>query len=430
MKIILHGAAKEIGRSCVEVQTKNNRILFDAGIKLGLEGEGIERDSEYPQVINNVEDINLVLLSHAHLDHSGALPLFNYKGMNADIYCTSMTKFLCKLLLKDSLKIEILNDKHPAYDKENVTNVLFQMINTNYNKKYVFKDCEFKFFDAGHIPGSASILLRVDGKTILYTGDYNTDETMLMPKADINYGEKIDIMISESTYGDRNHPDREKQKNDFLNTIKSVINNKGSVIIPAFAVGRAQEILLILSELKTNVPIYLDGMAKKVYSKLLREGRFAHNIDKLRRFDKKIVFMKGFNKRRDAIKSQGIFVTTSGMVSGGPVIDYIKYLWHDENNAILLTGYQAEGTGGRTLVEKGFIYLDGNKVYPKCLIKKYDFSAHAGLNGLKRNIKNVKPDVLILNHGDPESEENLAEWARSIGIKRVHAPKIGQSVKY
>ena len=195
MKIILHGAAKEVGRSCVEIQTKNNKVLFDAGIKIGLEGEGLEgAGSEYPK-ISKVSDVNLVLLSHAHLDHSGALPLFNYQGLKADIYCTSITKFLCKLLLKDSLKIEILNDRHPAYSKENVTNVLFQMINVKYNKEYIHNDCEFKYFDAGHIPGSASILLRVEGKTILYTGDYNTEESMLMPKADINYGEKIDIMI-------------------------------------------------------------------------------------------------------------------------------------------------------------------------------------------------------------------------------------------
>ncbi len=428
MKIILHGAAKEVGRSCVEVKSKNNRILFDCGIKLGLEGEGIERDSEYPQVINNVEDIDLVLLSHAHLDHSGALPLFNFKGMNANIYCTSMTKYLCKLLLKDSLKIEILNDKHPAYSKENITNVLFQMINVNYKREYVHNDCKFKFFDAGHIPGSACILLRVDGKTLLYTGDYNTNETMLMPKADLDYSEKIDILISESTYGDRNHPDREKQKNNFLLTIKKVLDKGGSVIIPAFAVGRAQEILLILSELKTRVPIYLDGMAKKVYSKLLREGRFAQNIGKLKGFDKKITFIKGFNRRKDAIKSQGIFVTTSGMVSGGPVIEYLKYLWHDPMNAILLTGYQAEGTGGRSLLENGTMFLDGNKIHVKCLIKQFDFSAHAGLMGLKKNIKRVKPEILILNHGDPWAEDNLAKWAKSIGIKKVYAPKIGERV--
>ncbi len=427
MIIQLHGAAKEVGRSCVEVKTKHNRVLLDAGIKIGLEGEGLEgRGSEYP-VIKDVENINLVLLSHAHLDHSGALPLFNYRGMNAEIFCTSMTKFLCKLLLKDSLKIEILNERNPAYNSDNIINVMYQMMNVNYKKEYVFKDMEFKFFDAGHIPGSASVLLKADGKTILYTGDYNTDESMLMPKADLDYGEKINIMISESTYGDRNHPNRDKQKSDFLNTIKMVLNRGGSVIIPAFAVGRAQEILLMLSELKTKVPIYLDGMAKKVYSKLLREGKYVKNINKLRNFDNKVTFIKGFKKRKDAIKSKAIFVTTSGMVSGGPVIDYIKYLWHDEKNAILLTGYQAEGTGGRALLEHGSMYLDGNKVYVKCLIKKYDFSAHAGLDGLKKNIKNVMPEILILNHGDPGAEDDLAGWAKSIGIK-VYTPKIGQSI--
>ncbi len=422
MKIILHGAAQEVGRSCVEVRTKNNKILFDSGIKIGLEGEGLEETgSEYP-VIKDVDKVNLVLLSHAHLDHSGALPLFNYMGMDANIYCTSMTKFLCKLLLRDSLKIEILNERNPAYNKENIINVLDQMMNVNYRKKNVFNDCEFKFFDAGHIPGSACILLKVDGKTLLYTGDFNTNESMLMPRADVNYGEKIDILICESTYGDRNHPDRQKQKADFLNTIKRTLEKGGSVIVPAFAVGRAQEILLILSELKTRVPIYLDGMAKKVYSKILREEKFTKNIHKLRKFDNKVKFIKGFKRRQDAIKKQGIFVTTSGMVSGGPVIEYIKYLWHDPNNAILLTGYQAEGTGGRALLETGSMFLDGNKVHVKCLVKKYDFSAHAGLKGLKKYIMKIKPKVLVLNHGDPGAEGNLASWAKSMGMT-VHATK-------
>lgn len=436
MEIVFHGAVNEVGRSCVEVRTKKTRFLLDSGMKIVAEppeptGEeaiptGIPKPEEkYPTKIKDLDKIDVVFLSHAHLDHSGALPYLFHSRMNAPIITTRMTKSLSRLLLLDSYKIDKLKFGRADYGKDNIKDVMRSIQNTRFRKKYYFNDITYQFFDAGHIPGSASILFEAENKRIVYSGDIKIDQTRLMNGADTNYKD-IDVLITESTYGNREHKDRKETEKQFLEDIETTISNGGDVLIPVFAVGRAQEIMLLLKNKKFGVDIYLDGMAKKATRIILEDEEFIKNGNDLRNSLNRINIATPKN-RKDIIKEQSIIITTSGMLNGGPIINYLKHIWYDKKNSLFLTGYQTEDSNGRLLLEKGVLYIDGTKIKPKCNYKKFDFSAHAGREELERYINKVNPKKIIFNHGEKDAILSLNEWAKSQGYNTI-MPKLGKEI--
>lgn len=419
MKLIFRGAAREVGRSCIEVQTQGDRYLLDCGVKFKQDGFA------YPEGLFDVPEIDGVFLSHAHLDHSGGLPFFEAKELHGPIFCTSQTKALTRILLKDSYQVARIRHLHPAFGRPDLREVKKDIHLVNFDKDYHHRKLDFKFFNAGHIPGSASILLEFEGKRLLYTGDMNLKENMLIHEAIPDYG-PIDILITESTYGYRDLPDRMELAKKFLQRVKEVIADGGSVLIPVFAVGRAQEILQILSQEEFDVPIYFDGMAKKITSNVLRNpSKYVKNKDKLAHmFYDVIRSPKSQDERNEIAAKQGIFVTTSGMLQGGPVLHYLKHMWHNPKNAVFLSGYQVNGTNGRLLLDKGVVYLKGSRTQVKCQIEKFDFSGHSDRGALKKYIKAVNPKVLICQHGDPESVDALSSWAKEeLGVE-TYAPSI------
>ena len=430
MKIQFLGYAQEVGRSCIVI---NDWILLDAGLKIG------KQEAEYPEDFSE-KDIKAVFLSHAHLDHTGALPLLNHLGLRCVIYATKMTRAITKILLADSIHIAELQGTHPAYTEENINNILSYFNYANYNREYEEKSIslKYKFLDAGHIPGSASILIDFEDKggqrkKVLYTGDINAIGSNLLDG--LNYHKKniaelknVDAMICESTYGGRNHPNRIEQEKEFLSLIQGTVDNGGSVLIPAFAVGRSQEIVMMLSKRNFKVPIYLDGMGKKVTNLFLKEHKFLRDGNALRKAVEKVELIKDYKHRKRIIDEQAIIVTTSGMMDGGPVMDFIKHIYNDEKNAVLLTGYQAEGSNGRRLLENGTVDVDGEILNVKAFVKKFDFSAHSGQKELLEMIKAIQPKHLIFNHGDPEEMEVLVKLAEKI-TKNIHVPVLGEVVR-
>ena len=202
MKLAFHGAAKEVGRSCIELQTQGDRYLLDAGIKFK------EGGFAYPERIINLPDIDGLFISHAHLDHTGALPFFEHYKIICPIYCTKLTYGITKILLKDSYKIARIRHLHPAYTKTDLRRVQKDVRFVKYDKNYKHRKIRFTFKNAGHIPGSAMILIEAEGKKILYTGDTKLITTDLMKGPDLEQYKDIDVLIMESTYGDRGLPDR------------------------------------------------------------------------------------------------------------------------------------------------------------------------------------------------------------------------------
>lgn len=415
MKFEFLGAAQEVGRSCIII---DDQYLLDCGLKIDPEG------NQFPKIHSNLSKIKGVFLSHAHLDHTGALPLFNHKGMKCPIYCTQMTKQLAKLLLEDSLKIEIIKDERSGYTKENIRNVLGLMQIAQYDRWREFKDGRFKLLYSGHIPGSSSIIIEYKGKRILYTGDINLTETQLLsPLTYHNNLKDIDVVLVESTYGDEDHPPREKVEKEFVDELKDILKNGGKAIIPAFAVGRAQEIIMLLHKENLNVPIYLDGMSKKVSNIILSKPNSIKDYDEFKEAMNNVKFVTS-KSRKEVSEKRGIFVTTSGMITGGPVIEYLKHCYKDSRCGVLLTGYQSEDSGGRMLLEEGKVDLDGDIVQFQGFVKKYDFSGHADQSQLIEFINKINPKNVFIQHGDPDSVIGLKDELKG----NVFTPKVGDIV--
>ncbi len=418
MNLTLMGAAREVGRSGVLVELDDTRFLFDYGVKLQ------DPKPVYPLPIHGYLDF--VILSHAHLDHSGGLPLL-FKGREPRIFTPTGTQDLTDILLRDFLKIarmkkqEVWYENHLKRMKRNVQTV-------DYEKETYFGDISFTFFDAGHILGAGMTYVDA-GTTMVYSGDYKDTETKLHSPAKVDKIPTADVLVVETTYGNREHPDRKALEKEFISDIRSVIESGGRVILPAFAVGRAQEIVEMLYANNVDVPVYLDGMAQDVSEVYLEYPELLRDYEELYNAMKWVNWIADERERKRVFDEPGIVVTTAGMLNGGPALYYLlTFRSLGEDLAVFLTGYQVEGTPGRQLLETKTIEIDGNTLdFSDSRIKYFDFSAHCDMHGIFRMIDKVKPQVLILNHGDPDAEDAVRQKAEDRGAY-VFSPKAGETI--
>ncbi len=418
--IKVYGGGSEVGRSCFEVKMNERRFLFDAGVK-------IHHDSlDFPESIPQMGEIQNVFISHVHLDHTGALPLLYAHGLRCPVYASQTTKNVLPILLKDSWKVANIKERVMGYRKSDIKKILNMMIEFPEKNNYA----EFnvaggyvKVIDAGHVPGSRAVYLNIHDKSVLYTGDISLTDMRLVPGADLERFPHADVLIIESTYGDREHPLRRDEEKRFFKTVDEILSRGGSVIIPTFAVGRSQEMLMLLESAGyfDEVPIYFEGMCKKITVEYL------NHIDnvKLARAYNRAIMVESKEAREQVLKKQSIIVTTSGMLDGGPVVEYLKKI--NIKDGILLTGYQAEDTNGRLLLERGMVEVDDVMIKINCTVDKFDFSSHAGAEDLKKIIRKVNPKHVVLVHGDDKALFELAKYVRSTGAI-AHVPKVGEKI--
>ncbi len=409
-KICFNGGVGEVGRSCFTLESKGFSLMLDCGIKI--------RDADVCPTLPDYTDA--LILSHAHLDHSGMVPAL-YKRNQPRIYATNLTLEISHILQNDSAKINQLRKEKQIYSSHDIESMYPSEIPMRYNtKKKLTEDISFQLMDAGHIPGSSSILLEIEEKKIFYTGDIKTEDTYLQKGAVIP---EADILITESTYGDRVHADRKAMERKFLASVEETLDRGGNVIIPAFAVGRTQEVLMMLKDMGS--PIYLDGMGQKITSMFLQYPEYLKDSSLLQKAANIAIWVKNNSDRKRALSEPSIVVTTAGMVNGGPVFHYLRRLHLDKMSSILLTGYQVEGTNGRLLMEKGYVvdqYV--NEEIPVKMEKhQFDFSAHAGRPALEKIAEKVNPDKAFIVHGERTSAESLGELIS--GICETHIPKMG-----
>lgn len=396
------GGCKEVGRSAVTVDS----IMLDYGIKPS-------EPPEYP--FNGVLPTHLII-THSHLDHVGVAP--NLMDYDPTIYMTPPTRELSSVLLKDSMNIL----EHPPYTKKQLRQFESNIVEVNYNQLQYINEWEVNFFDAGHIPGSATVHLSRD-VDILYTGDVRLEKTRLLNAANIDFPQ-TDVLIMESTYYGIEHPPREELEKAFVESVKETIENGGHAIIPVFAVGRTQEIIMILQ--KYGITPYVDGMGKDVGKLIENSPEYIRSPKKLKKaLNRSIPVKKG--KREDILSEPSPIVTTAGMLNGGPALFYISRLYNDPKSKILLTGYQVEGTNGESALNRGVMNLGMSNVNLKMGVEQYDFSAHADdkqLKELAESMANKGTEVVFTVHGD--DTEGFCEWIKQeVGIE-AYSPYNGE----
>jgi len=397
------GGADEVGREAIMVDTGKEKILMDYGINV--------QTLEAPAVPEKLPDT--VFLSHAHLDHSGFLPELYRTGYKGKVFLTPVTKELCSLLLKDSMKVQRIRGMETKYTIDHIH--MFESLSKTigFNNPIEVNSTEVRLFDAGHIPGSASILITTANKRILYTGDIKFEDTELMNAAYQDFKD-VDILITETTYSYKNHPPRKEMEKKLREHVKDVVHRGGIALLPCFAVGRTQEILLIVHNL--GFPVYMDGMGIDATKIILNHKNSIRTPGKLKKAFSNAIKIRRRNQRIKALREPGIIITTSGMLQGGPVHFYMKHLYNRKECSIVLLGYQIEDTPGRILLETGRYINEDLDVRPKMEIKFMDFSAHCSRDNLIKFIEKVNADKTFLVHG-----EHTHEFSKELNERGINA---------
>ncbi len=433
VRITVLGAAQEVGRSAILVETAESKILLDFGLNPGR----TLSPNAFPRldlVGLDPEDIDAVIVSHAHLDHCGLVPyLFKY-GYRGPVYTTEATRDLMILLLKDFLEIAEREGKEPPFSMRDVEAMLLHTITLRYNVVTdIAPDIRLTFYNAGHILGSAIVHLHIGNGfyNIVYTGDFKYGRTRLLDKADASFP-RVDALIMESTYGASEQPRREEAEQQLISIVKKTIERGGKVLIPSLSVGRAQEIMLVLAEaMKTGklpkVPVYIEGMIQEVtaihtaYPELLARSVRQVLDSGENPFDyETFIRLEGKEPRTEIVEKPepAIIIATSGMLTGGPAVEYFKLMAPNPNNSIVFVSYQVEGTLGRKIKdgmrEVTFVNSYGKVEVVKVKMEVYSvegFSGHSDRQQLLDYLRAIepKPSKLILVHGESSAIASLRD---------------------
>ncbi|MFX1328161.1 MAG: MBL fold metallo-hydrolase [Promethearchaeota archaeon] len=433
VKISFLGSCREIGRSAVLIESNTGaKCLLDYGI-------GFNNGDRLP-IETDFQNLKAIALTHSHIDHSGALPLI-YKTHRVPFYTNSISLEIAEVLIRDMIKIS--NFPYPFGLRELESLKQYTYFLKNGNRQKIDNNFFITFVDAGHIPGSVSILVEVDDKRIFYSGDINTQSTNLINSASLTDIPQIDALIIESTYALREHPPRKLLEEKFVEKVIEKTENGGKVLIPAFGVARSQEALLILEKYNYLGKIYMDGLARKISSIYLDYPDYLKDFETFRKVLKKTKFITKKKDRIDVNKTNGVIISPSGMLKGGAAIHYIETILTDPISAIYLVGYQVEGSPGRGLLDNGiFEFKDSRKrkkifkhfqIEAECEYAYFDFSSHADCQNLNDYIENIEfrnrsNSNIFCVHGDNKSTTCFASNLVKKGFNSV-APEIGEVYK-
>ena len=448
MKITFIGAAHEVTGSCTLIETGKTKFLVDCGME---QGPDMYENRDLPV---SPTEIDFLFLTHAHIDHSGKLPLLVKNGFCGKIYSTDATRRLCSVMLSDSAHIQMSDAEwknrkakrsgkgayEPLYDQNDVDATMSLFESYGYNKEFaVTEGISARFFDAGHLLGSSSVKLRLteDGKecSVIFSGDIGNSERPLL--CDPQMPDEADIVITESTYGDRAHdavrPDYEKKLTELLT---ETFERGGNLVIPSFAVGRTQGLLYLLRGMKErhavkyDFPVYLDSPlaveATKIYaSPDMRDYYDEETLTLLSRGINPITFdglhvsvTTEDSKAINTDPTPKVIIASSGMCEAGRIRHHLKYnLWRKECT-VLFIGYQVEGTLGRRLLDgEKTVNILGEEINVAAKIDRLDgISAHADKDGLLHWLGSMKnrPRRVYVNHGDDTACE---AYAKAVGRK-------------
>jgi putative mRNA 3-end processing factor len=364
-----------------------------------------------------------LILSHAHLDHSGAAPVFFIGGDKVKMHSTPVTAELSNLLINDFIKI---SGPYLPFEYLDLLSMNKSTVLHGYKQTFQVGEMTINFYDAGHIPGSCIISVEAGSKRLLYTGDINGQETELLNPSWKDLGE-ADMVITESTYATADHPERRKVEEEFVAYANAVVERGGVLLAPAFSVGRAQELALTLHKYGFKHPVGMDGMALKVNEILMRYQEYLRDPTLFRRTLESTELIVGWGQRRKFIQKPGVIISPAGMLVGGASVFYNERLSQNAKNGVSLVSFQVPGTAGRTLLDRGLTLINGKPTTMKAEVRKFDFSSHSGKSSLLSDLKGIKGSPRFMTvHGEEESCVSLAdELHTELGVE-AFAPRVGE----
>ncbi len=449
------GGFKQVGRSSILITTSESKILLDCGIHPGVK----EPWNAYPRidwVDLNLDELDAVIISHAHLDHTGFLPTLYKYGYRGPIYCSEPTLALMTLLQTDFVKVASLEGGNMLYSLKDVREVIKHTITLPYGLVTdVSPDTKLVLNNAGHILGSSTIHLHIGegAHNIVYTGDFKYGRTLLLDSAVWNYP-RVETLIMESTYGAKEDvmPSRLDVEENFVNSINNVIKDGGKAVIPVPAVGRAQEMMLVLDKyMRENKmaesPIFIEGMISEATAIHITYPEYLSRDLKIKIFENdENPFLSEYftvidhpNNREEALQQgSAVIMATSGMLEGGPVIDYFSKLASSERNGIAFVSYQIPGTLGRRILDgsRQVSLMDDsskiNIVDVNCNVFKIDgFSGHSDYNQLMRYVGKMRSKLqqVVINHGERRKVENMANMISKVYRIPTIQPRVQEAVR-
>jgi KH/beta-lactamase-domain protein len=452
VRVTTLGCCREVGRAAFIISTPETRVLVDCGDKPGAEDE--VPYLQVPEALGaGANTLDAVVLTHAHLDHSALIPLLFKYGYDGPIYTTEPTRDLMGLLTLDYLDVAAKEGRAPPYESEMVREAIKHTIDLEYgNVTDIAPDIKLTLHNAGHILGSSIAHFHIgDGLyNVAFSGDIHYDDTRLFNGA-VNDFPRVETLILESTYGGRNdyQTDQEDSERKLKHTLSNTLERGGTVLIPAFAVGRSQEIMLVLEEAMREgdipeVPVHLDGMIWEAtaihttYPEYLRDDlreRIFHE-DANPFLSEQFNHIDGGEDERQEVADSGpsIILSTSGMMEGGPIMSWMEHLGTDANSTLVFVGYQAQGTLGSRIqngrtdipVGNGSGHGRSNSVTLEMQVETVDgFSGHADRQGLENFVRtmNPRPEKVLCVHGDESSTQDLSSALYHEFNMRTFAPK-------
>lgn len=466
MKITFHGAVQTVTGSQHLLEINNKKIMLDCGLFQGRRKEAFELNRKE---FCKGEEIDYLILSHAHIDHSGRVPCLVRNGFEGDIFCTMATRDLCAVMLMDSAYIQekdvdFVNRRRqkkgqrlfePLYTKADVARSMGLFVGLSYNRRHqLFPGVVLTLVDAGHMLGSAHVLLDIDDRDtglkqrLVFSGDVGRPDIPII-RDPVPITEGTDILIMESTYGSRLHPPYPESEQELERIVNETSRRGGALLIPAFAVGRTQQLVYALHKLHSNglipdLPIFVDSplatrttevfkLHPEVYDAEIREFLLTDDDNNPFGFGRlKYTQTVQESKALNSLKVPAVIISSSGMLEGGRILHHLRNRIGDSRNTILLTNWQAPNTLGRRLVDGDkTVRIYGEEYSVKANLEILTgFSGHADRDGLVDFVRvmDKKPRHTFIVHGEGEASTSLASALRNdLGLGNVVIPETLQT---
>jgi len=452
IRLTFLGGARQVGRSCLLLQTPNSKILLDCGVDVASQGADKFPYFNIPEF--DISQLDAVIITHAHLDHVGLLPYLYKMGYKGPVYMTAPTRDIAALLALDFIGVAYKQAAAPLFSSKDIKEMVKHSICLNYNEVTdVTPDVRLTFYNSGHVLGGAMIHLNIGNgfHNLLYAGDYKYGRSRLLDPA-IAVFPRVETVITESTYGSRNDvlPPRAESEEEFINTINKTIERGGKVLIPELGLGRAQESMLVVEDaIKTGkmkkVPVYIDGMIWDINAIHTAYPDFLSSKLKSEVFQDKNPFTSdtfsrvGSPQERKEVVEGGpcIVLATSGMLVGGASVEYFKEFAGNKDNSIVFVCYQGVGSLGRQVqegIKETRMIVEGKEERVEVNMEVYTikgFTAHSGRNEIMSFFNNMRPRPkrVIINHGEISKSLDLASALYKLNRMETNVPRTLETVR-